>query len=283
MIIGTVGYMSPEQVRGAPVDHRSDIFSFGVILYEMLTGSKAFHGDSVVELMNAILKEDVPEFGDDDRRIPASFERYASVFGKETGAPLSFLTRSGFCPRAMSISSSSGSNRTEAVQMLDTMAMSKRSGWRDHIWMIVAVLLALALGAALWAPWRSAPRGAALRLTPFSFEQGGQSDAVWSPDGKAVAFAARQKSTDKYQSMCVMWIRRWRHRSLTSPRVQFPYSGPRPAGSFSGPRKLRQDSGRFPRWVANLNRCRLSTILVLLRYPVTARLWPGCTQATMEL
>jgi serine/threonine protein kinase len=75
MIIGTVGYMSPEQVRGAPVDHRSDIFSFGVILYEMLTGSKAFHGDSLVELMNAILKEDVPEFGDDDRRIPASFEK----------------------------------------------------------------------------------------------------------------------------------------------------------------------------------------------------------------
>jgi len=70
------------------------------------------------------------------------------------------------------------------------------------------------------------------------------------------------------RSMCVTWIRRWRRRSLTSPRMQFPYSGPRPAGSFSGPRKLRQDSGRFPRWVANLNRCRLSTILLLLRYPV---------------
>jgi serine/threonine protein kinase/Tol biopolymer transport system component len=200
MIIGTVGYMSPEQVRGAPVDHRSDIFSFGVILYEMLTGSKAFHGDSVVELMNAILKEDVPEFGDDDRRIPASVEKIMHrCLEKKPEHRFHSSHDLGFALEAMSTSSSPGSNRTEAVQMLDTMAMSKRSGWRDHIWMIVAVLLALMLGAALWAPWRSAPRGAALRLTPFSFEQGGQSDAVWSPDGKAVAFAARQKSTDKYQ------------------------------------------------------------------------------------
>ena len=58
MVLGTVGYMSPEQVRGQAVDHRSDIFSFGVVLYEMLTGRRAFHGDSAVETMNAILKED---------------------------------------------------------------------------------------------------------------------------------------------------------------------------------------------------------------------------------
>jgi eukaryotic-like serine/threonine-protein kinase len=56
VIMGTVGYMSPEQVRGALADHRSDIFSFGVILYEMLSGRKPFAGDSVVETLNAILK-----------------------------------------------------------------------------------------------------------------------------------------------------------------------------------------------------------------------------------
>jgi serine/threonine protein kinase len=53
--------MSPEQVRGAGTDHRSDIFSFGAVLYEMLAGRRAFRGDSAVEVMNAILKEEPPE------------------------------------------------------------------------------------------------------------------------------------------------------------------------------------------------------------------------------
>src|SRR3982751_4135427 len=60
-VMGTPGYMSPEQVRGRPVDHRSDIFSFGAVLYEMLCGRRAFKGDSAIETLNAILKEDPTE------------------------------------------------------------------------------------------------------------------------------------------------------------------------------------------------------------------------------
>jgi len=60
-VLGTAGYMSPEQVRGEVVDHRSDLFSFGVILYEMLGGKRAFAGVSSVEVMSAILKDDPPE------------------------------------------------------------------------------------------------------------------------------------------------------------------------------------------------------------------------------
>src|SRR6266508_1964452 len=58
MILGTVGYMSPEQVRGSAADHRSDIFSLGALLYEMLTGERAFRRESDVETMMAILRED---------------------------------------------------------------------------------------------------------------------------------------------------------------------------------------------------------------------------------
>jgi len=60
MVVGTAGYMSPEQIRGEAVDARSDLFSFGSILYEMLTGRPAFARDTSVETMAAILKEDPP-------------------------------------------------------------------------------------------------------------------------------------------------------------------------------------------------------------------------------
>ena len=58
--MGTPGYMSPEQVRGLPADHRSDIFSFGVVLYELLSGRRAFQGETSVEVMAAIIKQEAP-------------------------------------------------------------------------------------------------------------------------------------------------------------------------------------------------------------------------------
>ncbi|MGB6483978.1 MAG: protein kinase [Candidatus Acidiferrales bacterium] len=74
-VMGTVGYMSPEQVRGQVVDHRSDIFSLGAILYEMTTGKRAFKGDSGVETMNAILKDDPPEIDTAQMKTSAGLER----------------------------------------------------------------------------------------------------------------------------------------------------------------------------------------------------------------
>lgn len=61
LVMGTAGYMSPEQVRGKIADARSDIFALGAILYEMLSGKRAFHGDSSADTMSAILKEDPPQ------------------------------------------------------------------------------------------------------------------------------------------------------------------------------------------------------------------------------
>jgi Tol biopolymer transport system component len=72
VVLGTVGYMSPEQVRGEPADHRADLFSFGVVLYEMLCGKRAFAGASSVEVMNAILKDDPPEL---PASVPPALDR----------------------------------------------------------------------------------------------------------------------------------------------------------------------------------------------------------------
>ena len=74
-IWGTAGYMSPEQVRGQQVDHRSDIFSFGSILYEMLAGTRAFRGESPADTMSAILREDPPDLTTLDKEIPLVLER----------------------------------------------------------------------------------------------------------------------------------------------------------------------------------------------------------------
>src|ERR1700756_3257149 len=75
VVLGTAGYMSPEQVRGMTLDARSDIFSFGAILYEMLSGKQAFHGDTPADTMSAILKEEPPELSEASRNVPAALER----------------------------------------------------------------------------------------------------------------------------------------------------------------------------------------------------------------
>jgi eukaryotic-like serine/threonine-protein kinase len=75
VVMGTAGYMSPEQVRGQAVDQRSDIFSFGAVLYEMLAGRRAFHGNSQVETLNAILKEDPPEISTANNPVAPAAER----------------------------------------------------------------------------------------------------------------------------------------------------------------------------------------------------------------
>src|SRR5262249_51106044 len=68
-------YMSPEQVRGQDADHRADIFSFGAILYEMVTGKRAFLGETAAETMTAILKQDPPGIGETNRQVSPGLER----------------------------------------------------------------------------------------------------------------------------------------------------------------------------------------------------------------
>ena len=73
-VVGTVAYMSPEQLRGKPVDHRSDIFSFGAILYEMMSGCRAFHGETEVDTMTAVLREEPASSHLDEAAVPPGYQ-----------------------------------------------------------------------------------------------------------------------------------------------------------------------------------------------------------------
>ena len=75
VVLGTVAYMAPEQVRGQPLDHRADLFALGATLYEMLTGRRAFRRETAAETMTAILKEDPPELAAVDPKIPPGLAR----------------------------------------------------------------------------------------------------------------------------------------------------------------------------------------------------------------
>src|SRR5262245_27470883 len=99
-VMGTVGYMSPEQVRGLAVDHRSDIFSFGAILYELLSGKKAFKRDTASDTMAAIMRDEPPELSESGRAVPVALDHIVkhclekdgdSRF--EPGAPLPVCAR----------------------------------------------------------------------------------------------------------------------------------------------------------------------------------------------
>ena len=75
VVLGTLGYMAPEQVRGLPADHRADIFAFGSVLYEMVTGQRAFRGETSADTLSAILHREPPEMTASGREVPPALER----------------------------------------------------------------------------------------------------------------------------------------------------------------------------------------------------------------
>jgi eukaryotic-like serine/threonine-protein kinase len=89
-VVGTTPYMSLEQAEGKVVDARSDIFSFGSLLYEMLTGERAFHGDSTISTLSAILKDEPKPVRSIKHDVPRDLERegHLPLFAKRSGSAL---------------------------------------------------------------------------------------------------------------------------------------------------------------------------------------------------
>ncbi|HEY9502316.1 MAG TPA: serine/threonine-protein kinase, partial [Pyrinomonadaceae bacterium] len=148
VVMGTVGYMSPEQVKGRAVDQRSDIFSFGCILYEMLSGRRAFHGESAAETMSAILKEDPPELTDTNKSISPALERLVNHCLEKN--PESRFHSA--CDLAFALETLSGSSSNSTQTMRVNAIAPPRWRTRELILVsvaLIAVITAIALAIVL--------------------------------------------------------------------------------------------------------------------------------------
>ncbi len=153
-VMGTMGYMSPEQLRGLTVDQRSDIFSFGAILYELLSGKKAFKRDTASDTIAAVLKEEPPELTQTGRNIsPALDHIVRHCLEKDPENRFQSAKDVAF---ALSEASSPTTTVTSGVQAI-VVAPEKKSRRNALIAAAVVVLLA-AVGLLLWKRPRMRPR-----------------------------------------------------------------------------------------------------------------------------
>jgi Tol biopolymer transport system component/tRNA A-37 threonylcarbamoyl transferase component Bud32 len=151
-VMGTVGYMSPEQVRSQPIDHRSDIFSFGVVLYEMLSGRRAFPGDSAVESLNAILKDDPPELTEASAKISPALEMIVRrCLEKKPERRFHSTDDLGFALAALTTSSDSSSKTITVPAVTQNQIGAGRLGLLRNAWLgwvVGGALVLFSLGVA---------------------------------------------------------------------------------------------------------------------------------------
>ena len=178
MVMGTVGYMSPEQVRGEPIDARSDIFSFGAVMYEMLTGKRAFKRETSAETMTAILREEPPALNDTSWQGPPELQRILARC-LEKNVAQRFQSANDL---AFAIESLSGTSTAKRVS-----DPKSRRAWLP--WVTAA---ALVIGTAVWEMVRSAGAPAnPLEKAHFTRVTDLESvEATISPDGRFVAFVS---------------------------------------------------------------------------------------------
>jgi len=188
VVLGTVGYMSPEQVRGLPADARSDIFSLGAVLYEMLSGRRAFQGDSGVETMTAILKEEPPEFSGSGRQIPSGLDRIVRrCLDKQPGERFQSARDLAFDLEAHANDSAAAGGGALTAQ-----PVSRKSPVRVAVVGAASALVVVA-AAASFTVGRSLEhrsRPGAVVFQPLSYRQEPIFNARLLPDGKAVLYSA---------------------------------------------------------------------------------------------
>ena len=178
-VIGTVAYMSPEQLRAKPVDHRSDIFSFGAMLYEMLTARRAFRGETEVDTMTAVLREEPPAANLQDAAIPSAYQEIIRHC-VEKEPDNRFQSSKDL---AFALHSLSGSGPVQS------RPYEPRTRKKATIALLLAGVIAFALVVMVAARLLQAPPPHPV-YTRLTFEDGTIYAARFAPDGQSIVYAA---------------------------------------------------------------------------------------------
>ena len=205
VVMGTVGYMAPEQVRGQPADHRADIFAFGAILYEMLAGKRAFQKPTSPETMTAILNEDPPGISQLVPNLPMAFQRVVHrCLEKNPEQRFQSASDLAFALAALSDSgapSSPADLRGEAKGLgrrwiaMASAALST-SQWKRGWWLVVA-LIGVVTAATIWfsrPPTKKLP--AMVKVVSLTSNIGDEASPTFSPDGNQIAYAWNGEKQD---------------------------------------------------------------------------------------
>jgi len=180
-VVGTVSYMSPEQAEGKPLDTRSDIFSFGAVLYEMVTGQKAFRGETRLSTISAILRDEPQPVSAVVSDIPRDLEKIINRCLRKDPARR-FQNIADVRIALLELKEESDSGKLTVGEQ----PRKARRGWIIGAWCTVAVA---AIGAGTFLYYSRPTPQAEIRVTPLTSYEGFQRDPAFSPDGNQIAFA----------------------------------------------------------------------------------------------
>jgi Tol biopolymer transport system component len=186
VVLGTFGYMAPEQVRGFEVDHRADMFAFGAVLYEMLSGERAFRGETAADTMSAILTKEPPELDTARLAISPGLDRIVRRC-LEKSPDLRFQSANDLAFALETLTSTSTASSHVAVEAV--APPRSRVAWLPWAVAGVSLIAAAAFGAAAWRTPQAEPHWAA--FTRISESAGEETTPTLSPDGTTVAYAMR--------------------------------------------------------------------------------------------
>ncbi len=193
-IVGTLHYMSPEQAEGKETDERSDIFSFGVVLYEMLTGKRAFDGDTRTAILAAILKDQPKPIMQFQPMVPRALDRVVRKCLEKKPAER-WHSAHDLKETLELIDPAGPSSASASASGSDSQAGGMRHRNNRRRWPAVGAAVAIAAGLALllWAPWRKAAPAQAVRFEVGPGEKMtfiDQAAMAVSPDGRWMVFPA---------------------------------------------------------------------------------------------